>query len=95
MTWDIFTLGFAVLWLIVYGSACIISLIFTFSLDKYRDIEEKINFNFLPNTSVTPLDVNINILDAWLAEHNRIVGPILVLLSVLDLKFLITAIAYL
>jgi hypothetical protein len=35
---------------------------------------------------LTALDKNIEALDLWFMAHNRIVGPVLALLSVIDLK---------
>ena len=70
----------------VYFIICIISIIFTFSIDKYRKIDEMLNLDIISRRVLTPLEVNINIIDDWLIEHHRLIGPLLIYLSLLDLK---------
>jgi hypothetical protein len=72
----------------VYGISCIISVIFTLSLDTYRKIDEKLNLDVLSVRFISPLDLNINLLDDWLMRNNKIVGPLLIVLSTVDLKLL-------
>jgi hypothetical protein len=35
---------------------------------------------------INPLERNIDWLDNWLMSHNKTVGPLLILLSIVDLK---------
>jgi hypothetical protein len=70
-----------------YGAACMLSIIFTFSLESYRKISEKLNLDvFQGPTIVGILERDIDWLDNWLVRHNKIVGPLLILLSIVDLK---------
>jgi hypothetical protein len=78
--------------LLVYGSACIIAGIFTVSIDTYSKIDEKINFEIFSNPFVSVLDTNISYFDSWLTSNNKIIGPILALFSLLDLKLLFNVI---
>ena len=70
----------------IYGTICIISLIFTLSLDTYNNIDEKLNLEILSTQVVTVLDTNINFLEIWIMNHNKIVGPLLTALSLIDMK---------
>ena len=70
----------------VYTIICIISIIFTFSIDKYRKIDEMLNLDIISSRILTPLEVNINIIDDWLIKRHRLIGPVLIYLSLLDLK---------
>jgi hypothetical protein len=79
---------------LVYGGICIIAAIFTLSIETYSKIEDKINFGIFSNSLVTVLDTNINFFDLWLTRNNKIIGPILVLLSLLDLKLFFAIILY-
>jgi len=71
---------------LIYGTICIISLIFTLSLDTYNNIDEKLNLEILSTQVVTVLDTNINFLEIWIMNHNKIVGPLLTALSLIDMK---------
>lgn len=71
---------------LIYGTICIISLIFTFSLDTYNNIDEKLNLEILSTQVVTVLDTNINFLEIWIMNHNKLVGPLLTALSLIDMK---------
>jgi len=73
---------------IVYGTICIICLIFTVSLDTYYKIDRKLNLDLLSNNILTPLDANIIWLDDWLFANHTIVGPLLIFLSLIDMKIL-------
>ena len=85
---DTFTLSLSALAFLLYGAICIISIFFTFFLDVYRRMEERLGFNIIPYAGLTPLEVNIFSFNTWLVEHNKIIGPFLILLSILDLKLL-------
>ena len=70
-----------------YGAICIISIIFTFSLDTYSKINEKLNWEmFSSRTVIDFLEKNIDWLDNWFMSNNKKVGPILIFLSLVDLK---------
>lgn len=89
MEFDIFNneLLFKSIVFFIYGIITVVAIIFTFSLDAYRKIDEKLNLNIiLTPIIINPLERNIKSFDAWLMEHNRTVGPLLVILSIVDLK---------
>ncbi|MDD4980960.1 MAG: hypothetical protein PHC54_06835 [Candidatus Omnitrophica bacterium] len=73
---------------LIYGTTCILSVIFTFSLDTYRDIEEKLGSNVLSSRILSPLDRNIDWLNSQLARYNKISGPVLILFSLFNLNSL-------
>jgi len=83
---DSFYILFSSIIFLVYGTICIVCIIFTFFLDLYLKLDEKLNLNVISNKILTPLDINIDKIDAWLIERNRIVGPLLMLLSLVDMK---------
>ncbi len=72
----------------IYGSICIVSVIFTFFLDTYFKIDGKLNsvvvdFPFF----VTILDrIYIDWVDIWMTQHNKIIGLILIWLSLVDMQ---------
>jgi RNAse (barnase) inhibitor barstar len=70
----------------IYGSICAISILFTFSIDKYRKVDELLDLSILSSRILTPLDINLVTFDAWLVKYHRVVGPILALLSIIDTK---------
>ncbi|MCM8781714.1 MAG: hypothetical protein NC828_01475 [Candidatus Omnitrophica bacterium] len=71
----------------IYSTICIISTIFTFSLQTYRKIDEIVKLEIIPSRILTPLEKNIYWIDTWLMSNNKIIGPILIVLSILDLRF--------
>ena len=83
---DPFDLLLSIVIFFIYGSICIISLIFTFSLETYKKIDEALNLEIFFWRPINLLDINIDYFDQWLIRHHRIIGPILVILSLLDLK---------
>ncbi|MBM3245560.1 MAG: hypothetical protein FJZ15_07215 [Candidatus Omnitrophica bacterium] len=71
----------------IYGSICILSLIFMFSIDAYRKIEGRADFTILSTPEANPiLQRRIDIIDLWLIRNHTLVGLILVVLSIIDLK---------
>jgi len=92
MAADPFTLIVSSAMFFVYGLALIMSVIFTFSLELYRKIEEKIMVEIIPARVVTILDRNIDWFDDWLKAHNMSIGPVLILFSILNIKFVFDAI---
>ena len=89
MGFDIFNLLLSSMLFFLYGSICVIAIIFTFSLDIYIKIDEMLKLDILSTRILTPLEININWLDNWMKSHNKILGPILILLSLIDLKLLV------
>ena len=73
----------------IYGTTLIISTLFTFSIDTYNQLDELLDFTFLPPRVMNPLERNINFFDDWLAAHNRAIGFMLILLSMLNMIVLL------
>ena len=69
----------------VYGSFCVISLILVFSVETYKKIDEVLCCTLFSAGSSNPLDINIR-LDHYFMEYNKIVGTVLFLLSLTDIK---------
>lgn len=70
----------------IYGSICVVSTIFTFFIESYHKLDERLKMNVLSLKILTPLDSDIDIVDTWLFEHNKVVGPLLILLCLVDMK---------
>ena len=70
----------------IYGSICMISVAFTFSLDTYIKLHDALNFNIFSSPILSPVERSIDWFDAWAMRNNVIFGPILITLSVIDLK---------
>lgn len=80
-------LWISVLLYFIYGGICIVGLIFTFSIETYRKIDQMFNLEMVISQFMNPLlDRRIGVIEAWLSKHNRIVGPVLITLSLIDLK---------
>ena len=69
-----------------YSVICIISLILTFSLKSYLKIDDQLNFDIFSSPKVNPLDRRIDWFNNWLITNNKIVGPVLIYLSIISLK---------
>jgi len=82
------TLTLSLNWLVflVYSAIFIISLIFTFSVETYQKIDEKLSSDLISLPVVTAFDKDIKWIDLWLISHNKVAGPILAVLAVTDLK---------
>ena len=73
----------------IYGSISILSIIFTFSIDTYNRLEGLLNLKYLfPKIIINPLEKNVDFVNSWLIAHNKIIGPLLVFLSCLDIFIL-------
>ncbi len=72
--------------LFIYGTIFVISLIFTLCPEAYRAIDSAVQVNLITPRRLTPLEKNIYMLDDWLMDNHQTVGPLLTLLSVVDLK---------
>jgi len=70
----------------IYGTICVISAMFTFFIESYHKLDEKLNLEIFSSKILTPLDAGINSLDVWLFEHNKVVGPLLMVLCLLDMR---------
>ncbi len=73
----------------IYGSISIISLILTFSKKTYEKINTKVELDLFSQPVVfLPVfeSKRINWFDKWALKNNRIIGPILIILSLVDLK---------
>ena len=70
----------------VYAVICVISVIFTFFLDLYHKIDQALQINVISARTITPLEQNIYVIDAWLMRHNQSVGLLLIILSLVDLR---------
>ena len=83
--------GLLINWVIflTYSITFLLCLIFTFSIDLYRKIEEKANLEIMSDPIlINPLlGGNISWLDLWLQENHKIVGPIFSFFSVIELHF--------
>ncbi len=79
-----FSLSLIIILSLIYGLIFIISLFFTFSLNIYSKIEERLQFVVYSNDINIPLDISVDSLDKWLVAHNSIVGPVLALLAIID-----------
>jgi hypothetical protein len=83
---DPFTLLLSAVVFLVYLTVCLVAVLFTFFLDIYLGIDERLNLDLLASRILTPLEINIQAMDDWLKSHNRTVGPLLIILSVIDMK---------
>lgn len=72
----------------LYGSVCIVSTIFTFSLETYFKIDKKLNLIVIDlPLFVTILDrIYIDTVDIWMLRNNKIIGPFLIILSLIDMQ---------
>ncbi|MBI4981209.1 hypothetical protein HZC30_06685 [Candidatus Woesearchaeota archaeon] len=85
---DTFNVLITLFTLLIYGCISIISLIFTFDLETYCAIDEVLNLRYFSNKPLNALEQNINIVDNWLKDNNKIVGPFLMLISLIDIRLL-------
>ena len=83
---DAFDLLLSLIAFCIYGSICIISIVFTFSLDTYVKIHDVFNFNIFSSPILSPIERSIDWFDVWAMRNNVILGPILIALSIIDLK---------
>lgn len=71
---------------LLYGCICLLSLIFTFSIETYNRLEELLNsILFSGGNLSTVLDKKVDWLNVWVKDRNKLFGPLLLLLSVFDL----------
>ena len=70
----------------IYAVVCGIAILFTFFLDIYLQMDDRFNMELLPSRPVTPLEQNLRGFDDWLKGNHKIIGPLLIILSMVDLK---------
>jgi flagellar biosynthesis protein FlhB len=70
----------------IYGATLAVTIIFTFFQDLYLKIEEILSFNLGQSASAS-LGKNLHLFDLWMINHNKIVGPVMIVLSALNMKF--------
>lgn len=71
---------------IIYSLIMVTTVIFTFFLNSYRQMDQKLKVELIPSHALSPLERNINVIDEWLIRHNRVIGPILIMLCAVDIK---------
>ena len=86
MVFDGFSFMLSSLVFIIYGSICIIAIIFTFFLDSYLKIHDALNFNVFYTPVLNPIERSIDWFDAWAMKNHGVVGPFLIVLSIFDLR---------
>ena len=85
---DPLTLALSAIVFFVYGVTCLICVVFTLWPETYRKIDEMLKLDVISARVVNPLDIDIEWFDKLLMENNKTVGPLLILLSTIDLKLL-------
>ena len=83
---DVFELLLSLIAFCIYGAICMISVVFTFSLDAYIKIHDALNFYVFSSPILTPIEKSIDWFDVWAMRNNVVLGPILIVLSIIDLK---------
>jgi len=71
----------------IYTATCIISLVFTFSPEIYRGIEDRLDHSIFTSNILSPLNRDIDWLNIWLTRYNKITGPVLMLLSLFEMNY--------
>jgi hypothetical protein len=74
----------------VYGLCCIMSILFAFFMEGYREIEERLNFSLFSAPTFNPLDIDMNFIDSWAKQHNKEVGVFLIMLSIFNVVSVIS-----
>lgn len=72
----------------IYGTICIMSVIFTFSLETYYKIDNRLNLIVIAIPFlITIFDtIYIDWIDIWMSRHNKICGPLLIFFSLFDMQ---------
>lgn len=82
---DLFIILCKFIVLFIYGTICILSIIFTFAIKAYIRLEDLLNMEFLSQGTMNPLKTEVNFINDWLLAHHKIIGPILICVSFLDI----------
>lgn len=85
---DIFNLTLMVIVVSIYVAICVLTVIFTFFLDLYLKLNDRLNLDLFRNNILNPLDMDIDFIENWLIKRHKIVGPFLIILSLVDIKLL-------
>ncbi|MCX5714401.1 MAG: hypothetical protein NT033_06250 [Candidatus Omnitrophica bacterium] len=70
----------------IYGSSLVISILFTFFVEQYVKVEEILSFNLGQSSASANLGRTQNLFDLWMINHNKLVGPIMIILSLANIK---------
>ncbi len=89
---DPFNLMVSFLVFMIYAAVCGVATLFTFFMDAYIRLDEKLRLEVFRARALNPLEENIQGVDNWLMNHHKIVGPLLIVLSITDLKLMLDAI---
>lgn len=81
--------------LFIYGTALIISIIFTLFINMFNRLNEILNLSFVSTKTLNPLESNIDFLNEWLIARNKVIGPVLILLSLWDTVILLRTLSQL
>ncbi len=84
---DLFDLLVSIFAYSLYGIIFVLSIIFTFWLESFRNIEKRVMTQIIPARAMNPLEIEIGSLSDWLYTNHAVIGPLLVVLSLLDIKF--------
>lgn len=76
----------------IYGSICLIGLLFCFSANIFNTIDENLNFEIAARQKSNPLNITVFSLDEWMKQNHRVVGLLLAFLSLIDLKLYLSII---
>jgi len=82
---DPFCLILSVFAVFIFMSVCGIGILFTFFLDTYLKWDKKSSWWIIPSIILTPLEKDLLWLDQWLKSKHKIVGPFLIILSLVNL----------
>ncbi len=77
-----------------YSLCCLASLIFAFSLETYRKIDERLNLELFSAEILNPLSRKHAGFEAWLTQFHKISGLILAFISLAEIKFWFSAISH-
>ena len=77
-------LFFRYLTIALYTVICLVSLLFTFFVDKYQCLSELLESEIVQGQPLTILESSKVNVDEWLLIHHKGVGPVLFLLSFFD-----------
>lgn len=70
---------------VIYAAVFALSLIFALAVETFRKIDEAFSFNIIPGRALTPLESNINWFNEWAMSNNRVLGSVLVIISLWQL----------
>ena len=69
----------------VFVCSFILSIIFTFSLSLFLKLDFLFNFNLFSRANIVGIESNVDKFDVWVIDHNKLVGPVLIIFSFVDL----------